>query len=193
MLTLGIILAALLLIGFTRVGVRASRTPDGKMRLILRVGILRINLLKKLQKAKDKPKKPAKPKKEAKPKEEKPVKRFSIQDISFYFEHGKKVLSTLRRSVRIDRLILRVTFGGSDPCDDALFYARSEMALGVLRPAVTGTLRVKKQDLVVALDFDIEKIQWSGDFAVTVSIGRIFLISFSLLKFMLKITRRKAA
>ncbi len=192
MLTLGIILAVLLLIGFTRVGVRASRTPDGKTRLILRAGILRIDLLNKIQKAKDKPKKPEKPKKEIEPEKEKPAKRFTLQDIPFFIENGKKLLRTLRRGIRIDRLILRVTFGGNDPCDTAMNFARSQMALGVLRPAVTNTLRVKKQDLAVALDFDIEKIQWCGDFAVTVSIGRVFLIGFSMLGFMLKIAKRKA-
>ncbi|MDR1669444.1 MAG: DUF2953 domain-containing protein [Oscillospiraceae bacterium] len=190
MFTLGVILAVLLLLGFTRVGIRAAHTADGKTRLTLRAGLLRFNLLKIFERAKEKPEKPKKPGKEPKPKEE--GLRFSPADIPFFFQNGGKSLRTLRKSIRIDRLILRVTFGGIDPCDTAMIYARSHMALGVLRPAVLRHLRVKKQEISVGVDFDLDKTRWSGDFAVTVSIGRLFLISFSLLRLLLKLTRRKA-
>ncbi|MDR1693130.1 MAG: DUF2953 domain-containing protein [Oscillospiraceae bacterium] len=187
MLALGILFSVFLLIGFTRVGARVRRPVDGALQVTLRVGLLRLNLLKMVGKASKKPKKPEKPKK--KQKAEKPAKR--TVSLPVLFGEGRKLLRTLRKSVRFDRLIVSVTFGAGDPCDAALNYGRSHMVLALLRPAVLSVLRVKRQDIAVALDYDMEKFQWCCDICVTISVGRIFLLTLSLLGIMIKVSGRK--
>lgn len=187
MLVFGIILAFLLLLGFTRVGVRVSRDTEGRTRFFLRIGFLRINILKLLDKAAKKPEKKREAPKKA---EDAAKKRFSWDMVKPLLEAGGKLLSALRKSVRIDRLMLRITVGGDDPCDAALLYGRLHMVWCAAQPFLLNTFRVKKRDVDIGLNYDLEKTQWSGDFAATVSIGRMMGITVSLLGLLIRLTRK---
>ncbi|MDR0293053.1 MAG: DUF2953 domain-containing protein [Oscillospiraceae bacterium] len=175
MLVTGIILSVLLLLGFTRFGFRAARTADGGTRVILRAGPFRIDLLKRLQKAKrEKAREPEKKEKEAKP-----GRKISYGRLAGI---AKSVLRSVRRGVRVDRLRLRMTVaGGNDPCDAALLYGRLHMAWGTLRPLLTGAFRVKRQRVEIALDFDLDRTRWEGELAVTISLGRSIAVLFAAL------------
>ena len=167
MLIAGIVLLILLLLGFTRFGVRAARTADGETRVILRAGVLRIDLIKWLEKAK------RKDKKEKPEKASKVGKRSAQELLSMLRGAAKPVLRSLRRGVRVDRMYLRLTVaGGNDPCAAALLYGRLHMAWGMLRPLLEESLRIKKRRVEIGLCFDLEEIRWEGEMAVTISVGR---------------------
>ena len=167
MLIAGIILSIALLLGFTRVGFRAARTPDGETRVILRAGVFRIDLMKLLAKGKRKGRK----EKPEKAREEET--RFTRERLSMMRGAAMPVLRSLRRGVRIDRLHLRLTVaGGDDPCGAAILYGRLHMAWGMLRPLLEENLRVRKRRVEIGLDFDLASIRWDGDVAVTISVGR---------------------
>ncbi|MDR0325598.1 MAG: DUF2953 domain-containing protein [Oscillospiraceae bacterium] len=185
MLVMGIILSALLLLGFTRFGIRAKRTADGKFRLILRAGFLRIDLVKYQQKAKRK-KKPDKPVK--KEKEAVETRETLSRDILWrLFSERAPILRSLRRGVRIDRMELNLTVaGGDDPCDAAILYWRLHMAWGILRPLIHENLRVKKQRVEIGLNFDIDKTRWEGEFAMTFSLGRSLAVLFAVMRAAMK-------
>ena len=173
-----IVISSLLLLGYTRFGVRAVRTSDGRYKVILRAGFLRINLTKRLLKEKEKPKKA----KKAKVKEK--------RDWGLLLRMVKPALGALRAGVRVDKLILRVTVaGGDDPCDAALMYGRLWMAWGMLRPVITENLRVKKERVGIGLDFDRDKTHWEGELVLTISLGRSIGVLLATAMAMMKQTK----
>jgi hypothetical protein len=168
------------LLGFARFGIRAARKTDGRIRLILRIGFLRINLWKRLGKEKEKPKKPKK-------KRELPVASEDLPSISI------PVLRSLRRGIRIDRLRLNLTVAGEeDPCAAAQLYGRLHMGWGILYPLLSENLRIKKPRVVLGLDFELDKTRWEGDIAVTISLGRIIAVLFAALGALARQRKRKA-
>ena len=169
MLVWGIILSISLLLGFTRFGVRVRRAPDGRFRLILRAGFLRIDLMKWQERAKRKVKKD-KPEKD---KAQKEPKRTGKEMLEMLRGMAMPTFRSLRRGIRVDRMIFRFTVaGGNDPCNAAMLYGRLHIIWGVLRPVLNETLRIKKQRVELGLDFDLGKIGWDVDFAVSISLGR---------------------
>jgi hypothetical protein len=137
--------------------------------LTLRAGPLRIDLLKLIDKAK-------KPKKEKPGKEKKPA----IPQISLKALPGaaKPLMNSLRKGIRVDRFILRLTLAGEDdPCSAALTYGKLHIVWGVLNPVMNEYMRVKKQRVDIGLDFDKSKTKWEGDIAVSISLGRSVLVS----------------
>jgi hypothetical protein len=174
MLVAGIIISSLLLLGFTRFGIRAVRTDDGCFRVILRAGFVRIDLTKQFLKRQGKKiKEPEEPKKEKKPKEKKLTLKVLLRAV-------KPVLSSLRKGVRVDRIILRLNIaGGEDPCQAALLYGRLWAVWGMLRPILTENLRVRRERVEIGLDFDLSKTHWEGEIALTISLGRSLAVLLS--------------
>jgi hypothetical protein len=165
-------------LGYTRFGVRAVRTSDGRYKVVLRAGFLRINLTRRLLSEEGKPKKTRKAKKKEK------------RDWAPFLRAVKPALSALRAGVRVDKLIFRVTVGGgNDPCDAALMYGRLWMAWGMLRPVITENLRVKKERAEIGLDFDRDKTRWEGELALTISLGRSIGVLLSVIMAMMKQTK----
>jgi hypothetical protein len=162
----GVILLCLLSLGFVRFGIRAIRTPDGKTRLILRAGIFRFDLLKRLNKRLSKTKKPDK----KRLKEEKPSLTSAFKILPHIV---MPALHSLRKGVRIDRLKCKLTVAGEeDPCTAAMLYGRLHMAWGILFPLLDQFIRIRKHRVEIKLDFDREETAWEGDFAVSISLGR---------------------
>jgi len=161
MLTLGIIILSLLLLGFTRFGVRAARRADGSARVILRAGFIRVDLLKQIRRQKKKSTAVKKDKKERK------------RMVEILLRTWRPILRSLRKGVRVDRLILNLALaGGDDPCAAAITYGRLWAVWGILRPALTENLRVRKERVDMRLDFELEKTVWDGEIALTISLGR---------------------
>ena len=166
----GLAIAAgiLLIIGFCRVRVRASRKTGGAARVILRVGPFRFNILKRLEKPE---------KKEKKPKKKKDfIEKYNVWDM---LGAGKALLGKILKAVRVDRLCLSVTVGKGDPCDAALAYGRMIMAWAILRPVIVGIFRVRGERVEFALDF--ERSEWSCDVEASISVGRLLGFVFSAL------------
>lgn len=180
MLVFGIILLFLLLLGFTRFGVRAACAADGRIRLVLRAGPVRVNLLKRAGRKKAKVAKPKKKRRSL------PVKAKNIPGIA------GAALRSLRKGARVDRLTFKLTVAGAeDPCDAAIMYGRAHMALGVLLPVLDKHLRIKKRRTEIKLDFGREKTEWEGNVAVTISLGRLIAVILSVTAAYFKQTNRK--
>jgi hypothetical protein len=160
MIILAIILSAILLLGFTRLRLRAVRTADGKIRAFIRVGFLRFNLLKAQKKRKA---------------EKKPM--FRPETVEELRGKGKPLLRALMRAIRIDRMALRLALAGSDdPFGAALMYGKINIVWGILRPLMLENLWVKREHMEFGLDFNAEKTRWEGELAASISIGRIITV-----------------
>ena len=167
MLVVGIIFLSLTLLGFTRVGVRAERRPDGRSRVILRAGVLRFDLGKLLQKSR----KTGKGRKAAKGRALNPMDYLGVLG---------PVLRALLRGVRVDKLLGNLTIAGADdPCDAALLFGRLHMVWGALRSVLLGCVRVKRERVRIAMDFELDKTRWDGEVCVTISLGRSFAVLLS--------------
>lgn len=189
----GIALAAVLIIAFTRVGVKAAYRADG-FTLIIKLGFIRIRLFPSKKKAAEKPpkkqRKEKRQKKKKEPEEKKTAFGLGFGDILDLLGILKKNAGRLTRSVRIDLLELDFTLGGDDPCDLAMFYGRVNMLIGIALPILRQGFRLKKENISVAIDFDRAQSLYYGALSVTASIGRMIVVSLvlfgSLLRWYLK-------
>ncbi|MCL1807655.1 MAG: DUF2953 domain-containing protein [Oscillospiraceae bacterium] len=172
-----IVVSCIYLLGFIRFGVRAKRSRDGQTKVIVRAGIFRFDLTKRLQKSK-KPK-PEKIKKDKEP--------SGFKDPKTLLRMVKPVMRSLRKGLRIDRMNLKLILGGSeDPYSAAMMYGRLNMAWGVLRPLINQTFRVKKQNVEIGLNFEQDRTQWEGELYLTMSLGRSFAVLFAALGAMMR-------
>jgi hypothetical protein len=182
-----IIISSLILLGFTRFGVRAVRTADGRFRLILRAGFLRFNLLKLLEKKDTKD--VLEPLVGVLKKKQKKEKLFTAETA---LRAARPVIRSLLKGIRVDKLILRLDIAGSDdPFDAALLHGGVWAAWGMVRPVITRNLRVKKERVDIKLDFKLEKTNWEADVAFTISLGRSLAVAFSAARAILKPNKRK--
>jgi hypothetical protein len=100
-------------------------------------------------------------------------------------------MRSLRRGIRIDRIILKLRVaGGDEPCDAAILYGRLQTAWGMLRPLITENLRVGKERVELGLDFNLEKTHWEGELAVTISAGRALAVMLAALTALMKDRKR---
>ncbi len=174
MIALGVVLAVLTLIAFTRIGVYARRDSRGVL-VKLKIGLFWITIFpekerrpKKAaarQKPKATPEKPA-----AKPKRK---FKFAFWMIWELWQALKKTLARLFRAIRVDRLSLRLTAGGSDCAGAAALYGRLHMAVGSAYPLVRGLFRIKKCDIAIGLDYTLASTAVLGEIKLSVSIGRM--------------------
>ena len=68
-----------------------------------------------------------------------------------------KALSRLKKKLYVNRVILRVTAGASDPYEAAMKFGKISAALGVLSPIFDNTFNVKKRNISADVDFQIEE------------------------------------
>jgi hypothetical protein len=182
MVITGIIIAAVILLGFTRFGIRAAGASGGKKRVILRAGFLRINLLKRIEKRKAK----------VKPKKKKKTAGRSLASASKQLSGTvTPALRALRKAVRIDRMRLKLYIGGgNDPCAAALLSGRLNIVWGAVYPVLNETLRIKRHDVRIGADFDLDKTRWEGDFTASISLGRLLAVSAVIIRAYIKHSKR---
>ena len=159
-----IFLAILIGLGCVPLGVRLRYDEDGPLAAVL-LGRLPIVLyplpgwLKKLT-SREKKDGEKKPKKE-KPKKEKPPKDTvgegpqggSWKKFLPLVRLGLHFLGDFRRKLRVNRLVLRLTLAGDDPCDLAVNYGRAWAAVGNLLAAMQRAFVIQKRDVEVQCDF----------------------------------------
>jgi len=212
MIGLLIVLAGLLLIGVTKVGVRVIW--DGDLQLHLVAGPLRIALLnphKKVKPSKEKPKVPVKkknaPSAETGSKKQGPVEQPSKQTskeskkkkeinpwIGALLAHWMELLELVGRVLRMpqaDELQLRVTFGGADPADTALNYGRACAAAGALLPVLQNSVRVNSPNVEIVYDEHTSEMQIYVCAVITVRIYQIFALVFAAIGLLFKIYQAK--
>lgn len=194
MIALLIILALLILLMLTKVGVKAAY-EDSVFSLAIKIGPVFKQLLPK----QDKPKKAKKPKKDKKKKPEKeeakkkPAKSKPKLDLDFILNLAKIGLHALNRfriSLRIDVFHLRFIMASTDPYTTATTYGYVQAAIGMLGPRIRRAFTVKDSRVEMGTDFLVEKPLFEGRLVLTIRIGRILLVvfatGFEFLRYMLR-------
>lgn len=97
----------------------------------------------------------------------------SITDFLSLVQIALDFLGDFRRKLRVNRLEMKLTLAGGDPCDLAVNYGRAWAALGNLLPLLEQVLVIKKRDLVVACDFTADKTFIYAHVDLTITLGRI--------------------
>ena len=202
-----IFLAILIGLGCVPLGVRLRYDEDGPLAAVL-LGRLPIVLyplpgwLKKLtsREQKDGEKKP----KKEKPKKEKPPKDTvgegpqggSWKKFLPLVRLGLHFLGDFRRKLRVNRLVLRLTLAGDDPCDLAVNYGRAWAAVGNLLAALERAFVIQKRDVEVQCDFLGEETKVVFTMDLTITLGRILglLVKYGIraVAILLKMKNQKA-
>lgn len=200
-MTLLVILAVLVLIGLIPVGVLARYNQDGTY-LAAKLGLLKIRILPKKEGKKKKPKKekPKKEKKKKKAEAEKPgqtkkksgLRSGGVGGILELLDILSDTLGNLRRKLRVNELMLHVTYKGSDPARAAINYGRAWAAIGVITPCLERLFVIKKRDIQPVLDYDAPQLQVDVRAEFTMTIGRILALGLRAgLKFLKLIVNKK--
>ena len=202
-----IFLAILIGLGCLPLGVRLRYDEDGPLAAVL-LGRLPIVLypvpgwLKKLT-SREKKDGEKKPKKE-KPKKEKPPKDTvgeapqggSWKKFLPLVRLGLHFLGDFRRKLRVNRLVLRLTLAGDDPCDLAVNYGRAWAAGGNLLAALKRAFVIQKRDVEVQCDFLGEETKVVFAMDLTITLGRILglLVKYGIraVAILLKMKNQKA-
>ena len=202
-----IFLAILIGLGCVPLGVRLRYDEDGPLAAVL-LGRLPIVLyplpgwLKKLT-SREKKDGEKKPKKE-KPKKEKPPKDTvgegpqggSWKKFLPLVRMGLHFLGDFRRKLRVNRLVLRLTLAGDDPCDLAVNYGRAWAAVGNLLAALERAFVIQKRDVEVQCDFLGEETKVVFAMDLTITLGRVLglLVKYGIraVTILLKMKNQKA-
>ncbi len=202
-----IFLAILIGLGCVPLGVRLRYDEDGPLAAVLlgRLPIVLYPLPGWLKKLTSREKKDG----EKKPKKEKPKKEKPPKDTVGEAPHGgswKKFLPLVRlglhflgdfrRKLRVNRLVLRLTLAGDDPCDLAVNYGRAWAAVGNLLAAMQRAFVIQKRDVEVQCDFLGEETKVVFAMDLTITLGRILglLVKYGIraVAILLKMKNQKA-
>ena len=198
MLTVGIIAAVLVIIGFLRVSVTAEYSSEG-ITAFCTFGVLRVFSFPKEKKYKpkkeQKKRKPRakKAKKEGKKggEKQKPTlkEQFggSFKMIMKMLPGIFQVLNKFRKKLVIHELTLHYTVACDDPYDTAMRYGEFTAGLGVLSNMFQSFFKVKKCDMQTSFDFTVTEPVIYVKAKLSLSIGRILGIALTAGKALLKV------
>lgn len=177
----GCILLALLLLGQLRVGAAAAYSDSGLF-LQIKVGPVRVQLLppKRKERKKERPPKPAKkhPAEEgAKPQAK---KKNTLSLALRFLPLLAEAAGRFKRKIRIDRLMLHVIWGASDPAAAAKGFGAGNAAMGMLWPLFEHNFKVKKHDLRVDVDFEQKSPTLTADAQATLTVGQCLVLAVRL-------------
>ena len=86
---------------------------------------------------------------------------------------GLHFLGDFRRKLRVNRLVLRLTLAGDDPCDLAVNYGRAWAAVSNLLAALKRAFVIQKRDVEVQCDFLGEETKVVFAMDLTITLGRV--------------------
>ena len=199
---LGILLALLVLLCLTRVGVHALF--GDALALDAKIGPFRIHILpgKKQDKKREKR---AKEPKEAEKSEEKAEKKPcfpkpSMADIreavSVLWPPLKRALKRTRRGVRIHPMDLCVTLGGQeDPAAAAQLYGEAHAGVWAVMPVLERLLVIPEPHIHIGIDFNASETKAEGELGVTARVGTLLAVgatvAFPALKWFLRYRKKQ--
>ena len=199
---LGILLALLVLLCLTRVGVHALF--GDALALDAKIGPFRIHILpgKKQDKKREKR---AKEPKEAEKSEEKAEKKPcfpkpSMADIreavSVLWPPLKRALNRTRRGVRIHPMDLCVTLGGQeDPAAAAQLYGEAHAGVWAVMPVLERLLVITEPHIHIGIDFNASETKVEGELGVTARVGTLLAVgatvAFPALKWFLRYRKKQ--
>lgn len=199
---LGILLALIVLLSVTRVGVHAEFRET--LLLDAKIGWFRIHILpaKEANKKKKERGKKAEDTEERTEKKGKkqPFPKPSFTDIrdavSALWPPLKRALNRTRRGLRIEPLDLIVTLGGSeDPASAAQVYGELNAAVWSAMPILERLLVIPSPHIRIGIDFMEPKTKLEGEVGVTARIGTLLAvgatIGFPALKWFLQYKKKE--
>ena len=197
LIILGVIVALVIAIMLVPVGADVAY-EGGELRLSAKVCGMLLQLIPKPPADETKPKKEKKPKKPKKPKkkkkqpeeqpqtgEEKPKKKlnldFSMDEIMGLVKSVLRGLGRFGRKLSVDRFLLHYTAAGKDPYTTAMTFGYVNGALTTLAPICRRSFDAKDVDVWTDVDFTTEKTKVDFGVALTIRIGQIFGVVFTIL------------
>lgn len=194
LIILGVIIAIIVAIMLVPVGADVAY-EGGELRLSAKVCGMLLQLIPKPPADETKPKKEKKPKKPKKQKkqpeeqaqtgEEKPQKKlnldFSMDEIMGLVKSVLRGLGRFGRKLSVDRFLLHYTAAGKDPYNTAMTFGYVNGALTTLTPICRRTFDTKDVDVWTDVDFTTEKTKVDFGVALTIRIGQIFGVVFTIL------------
>ena len=197
LIILGVIIAIIVAIMLVPVGADVAY-EGGELRLSAKVCGVLLQLIPKPPADETKPKKEKKPKKPKKPKkqkkqpeeqaqtgEEKPKKKlnldFSMDEIMGLVKSVLRGLGRFGRKLSVDRFLLHYTAAGKDPYTTAMTFGYVNGALTTLAPICRRTFDTKDVDVWTDVDFTTEKMKVDFGIALTIRIGQILGVLFTIL------------
>ena len=147
------------------------------------------------QKAEAKKPKKEKKKKEPKPKKEKKPKKklafdFTFDEITDLLKAVLKGFGKFGRKLKVSRFLLHYVAAGKDPYDTAMTFAHVNAVLSSLAPICAQRFTVKDCDVWTDVDFTLDSMQLDAAIAVTIRIGQIvgvgFTIAFGALRILIR-------
>ena len=194
LIILGVIIAIIVAIMLVPVGADVAY-EGGELRLSAKVCGVLLQLIPKPPADETKPKKEKKPKKPKKQKkqpeeqtqtgEEKPKKKlnldFSMDEVMGLVKSVLRGLGRFGRKLSVDRFLLHYTAAGKDPCNTAMTFGYVNGALTTLAPICRRTFDTKDVDVWTDVDFTTEKTKVDFGVALTIRIGQIFGVVFTIL------------
>ena len=194
LIILGVIVAIIIAIMLVPVGADVAY-EGGELRLSAKVCGVLLQLIPKPPADETKPKKEKKPKKPKKQKkqpeeqaqtgEEKPKKKlnldFSMDEIMGLVKSVLRGLGRFGRKLSVDRFLLHYTAAGKDPYNTAMTFGYVNGALTTLAPICRRSFDAKDVDVWTDVDFTTEKTKVDFGVALTIRIGQIFGVVFTIL------------
>lgn len=194
LIILGVIIAIIVAIMLVPVGADVAY-EGGELRLSAKVCGVLLQLIPKPPADETKPKKEKKPKKpkkqkkrpeeQAKTGEEKPKKKlnldFSMDEIMGLVKSVLRGLGRFGRKLSVDRFLLHYTAAGKDPYNTAMTFGYVNGALTTLAPICRRSFDAKDVDVWTDVDFTTEKTKVDFGVALTIRIGQIFGVVFTIL------------
>lgn len=198
---LGVLLALIVLLCLTRVGVHA--VFGDALLLDAKIGPFRIHILPGKEPDKKKEKRAKKPK-EAKKTEEKekkktPFPKPSLADIreavSVLWPPLKRALDRTRRGVRIHPMDLCVTLGGEeDPAAAAQLYGEAHAGVWAAMPVLERLIDIPEPHIHIGINFNTPETKLEGELGVTARIGTLLAVgatvAFPALKWFLRYQKK---
>lgn len=92
-----------------------------------------------------------------------------------------KFLDGFRRKLRVNVLELKLIMAADDPCDLAVNYGRAWEAVGNLMPQLERVFVIQKRNIEVECDFTADKTLVFARLDLTITIGRILGLVFTLI------------
>lgn len=193
---LGVIVALITLIMLIPIGADVNY-EDGELTLSAKVCGILLQLIPKKPADESKPKKEKKPKKPKKPKKEKKAKTaeaegtekprkklklsFNRDEILGLIKAVIKGFGIFGRKLNVDRFMLHYVAGGKDPYNTAMTYGYVNGALSSLAPMCSKRFDVKDCSVWTDVDFTAEMMKLDAGIALTIRIGAIFRMVFTIL------------
>ena len=86
---------------------------------------------------------------------------------------GLEAVGSLKRKIRIDKLVLQLTWAAKEPASAAMGYGAANAAMGMIYPVLDENFNIKKSELGIDLDFQRTEPEIYANAAVKLTVGQL--------------------